>query len=394
MTILILLRIVLLIWYRYHIFLIYWVMISLDFRLYSVMYKPDIIIMDFGEDFRIFGGENNFNHNLGLVREYVLSKDSDVHKIIFSGLEKWSSEDIMYLNKLTSSSHIKSVFYFSGKGEITPEFMLSLVNLGVTSMILSVEGPPQIHDSVMGVSGSFRRIVETIPFLNDLGMGTQVLTSIDHRNFSTLPYVYAMLKKYDMEQWNVKVNSDRLQPRSTDLNEYDKLDSIFSYLSIVEKSGIRVNYVDTSEVEQFDHAIFHSGIRPENEILKKMLLDSKELMNISFPGLQEESSRFFDSPVEEHTMLYIKDLDEVKLSPWHQVKLGSLKENSLQEILSSKRTISLITSKYLPSQKCTDCESVAACKHIDGTTHMVHISPDKENKLNNPNQGSFMVWNN
>ena len=393
MTILILLRIVLLIWYRYHIFLIYWVMISLDFRSYSVMYKPDVIIMDFGEDFRILGDRNNFNLNLDLVREYVLSKDSDVRKIIFSGLEKWSSEDMLSLNKLTESSHIKSEFYFSGKSEITPEFMLSLVNLGVKSMILSIEGPPQIHDTVIGVSGSFRKIVETIPFLNDLGMGTQVLTSIDHRNFSTLPYVYAMLKKYDMEQWNVKVNCDQLQPRSMELNEYEKLDSIFSYLSIVEKSGIRVNYVDTSEIEQFDQAIFHSGIKPENEILKKMLLDSKELMNISFPDLQEESSRF-DSPVEEHTLLYIKDLNEVKLSPWNKIELGCLKENSLHEILSSKRTISLIARENLPSQKCTDCESVAACKHIEGTTHMVHFSPDKESKLKNSNQGSFMVWNN
>lgn len=369
-------------------------MISIDVRSCSVMYRPEIIIMDFGEDPSILKDKNNFIRNLDRVREFVLREDSGVRKIILSGLEKWPGENLMNLYPLTASSHIRTEYYFSGKGEVTPEFMLSLVNLGVKSMMLCVEGPPQIHDSVAGVSGSFRRIVETIPFLLDLGIDTQVFTSIEKRNFSALPYVYAMLKKYDMEQWNVKVNDDQLHARSTGLNQYDTLDGIFSFLYMVEKSGIRVNYIDTSEIEQFGQATFHSGIQRENKTLKKMLLDSKELIKISFPDSMKESPQFHDRPVEKHTILYINDLDEVKLSPWGQIKLGSLKENSLQEILSSNRTITLTISKNLPSEKCTYCQSVVTCTHIEGTTYMMQISPDKDSKLNDSNQRSFMVWSN
>src|SRR5438132_593651 len=50
---------------------------------------------------------------------------------------------------------------------ITPEIASDLVDMGVTSMGISVDGPEEVHDSIRG-RGSFGRTIESIRLLTDL----------------------------------------------------------------------------------------------------------------------------------------------------------------------------------------------------------------------------------
>src|SRR5215467_421579 len=50
---------------------------------------------------------------------------------------------------------------------ITPEMASDLVDMGVTSMGISVDGPQEVHDSIRG-RGSFGRTIESIRLLTDL----------------------------------------------------------------------------------------------------------------------------------------------------------------------------------------------------------------------------------
>jgi hypothetical protein len=341
------------------------------------MYIPDTILIDLSA----YNSDHKaLRSNVRSICSYMNTSVTGRHRIIFSGLEQWCDHDMAHLSDLINSSNIEPFFYFSGAGTLTPEFMLSLIEMGVTSVILSLEGPPDVHDSLTGIKGSFRRVLEAMPFLQDLDMGIQVFTEIDHGNYSTLPYVYAMLNKYDLHSWHVHVQYDSFHHQRVDSVSWDKYDAVFSYLYLVERTGIQVNYVETKEIEQVKQAIVQYGINSENKILREMILDSKALMkNALFHNL-DKFTPGGNISVKSHSLLYLKNLNDLYLTPWDLLPLGNLKERTLEDILSSDTVINGERDDGLPSRRCMGCLLMTQCRQRYGTTYMRDQSQGAESK--------------
>jgi MoaA/NifB/PqqE/SkfB family radical SAM enzyme len=85
--------------------------------------------------------------------------------ITVNGGEIFTRSDLREILSIILAKH-RCHLYTNGTC-ITPEMASDLVDMGVTSMGISVDGPEEVHDSIRG-RGSFGRTIESIRLLRDL----------------------------------------------------------------------------------------------------------------------------------------------------------------------------------------------------------------------------------
>jgi MoaA/NifB/PqqE/SkfB family radical SAM enzyme len=85
--------------------------------------------------------------------------------VTVNGGEIFTRSDLREILSIILAKH-RCHLYTNGTC-ITSEMASDLVDMGVTSMGISVDGPEEVHDSIRG-RGSFRRTIESIRLLRDL----------------------------------------------------------------------------------------------------------------------------------------------------------------------------------------------------------------------------------
>ncbi len=87
---------------------------------------------------------------------------------------------------------------------VTRARLKEIRNCGIARIALSLDGPnAAVHDGFRGVNGCFRRTLEIIRDLKDLGIPLQINTTVARQTVSALPEIARLVEGFGAVQWSV-----------------------------------------------------------------------------------------------------------------------------------------------------------------------------------------------
>jgi radical SAM protein with 4Fe4S-binding SPASM domain len=87
---------------------------------------------------------------------------------------------------------------------LTDEALAALKEAGLARMALSLDSPdPETHDGFRGVPGTFERTLDRARKARELGISTQINTTVTTRTFPRLKEMLPLLESLDIDLWSV-----------------------------------------------------------------------------------------------------------------------------------------------------------------------------------------------
>jgi AdoMet-dependent heme synthase len=87
---------------------------------------------------------------------------------------------------------------------LTPELTRELAGAGLTRLAMSLDGATATsHDAFRGVDGSFQRTLDTLAVARELGLSTQVNTTVTTRTLQELEAIVDVLLELGISLWSV-----------------------------------------------------------------------------------------------------------------------------------------------------------------------------------------------
>jgi radical SAM protein with 4Fe4S-binding SPASM domain len=91
-----------------------------------------------------------------------------------AGVFLWGGEPFLHRDLMAFVEHVKSKGLYCSintNGTYLPREAARLVELGVDAIMVSVDGPPAIHDRIRGMDGSFQRIADGVKAVREARKG-------------------------------------------------------------------------------------------------------------------------------------------------------------------------------------------------------------------------------
>ena len=88
---------------------------------------------------------------------------------------------------------------------ITPDIAQMLSKCGMNTISVSIDGLEQTHDSLRGLPGGYRRAMDGIQNLIDIGTcdAIMVTTVVNHETIHELDDLYEIMKDLDIDYWRI-----------------------------------------------------------------------------------------------------------------------------------------------------------------------------------------------
>lgn len=81
----------------------------------------------------------------------------------------------------------------------------AIMNAGFETIGISMDGPPEIHDALRGVSAGFERIISGIQRLESSGIRIGAVTQINRMNRPHLPRLLSILESLKIDVWQLQL---------------------------------------------------------------------------------------------------------------------------------------------------------------------------------------------
>lgn len=126
---------------------------------------------------------------------------------------------------------------------VTREALAQLKDEGLNRLAVSLDGlDASTHDAMRGVSGSFQQTLTILREARDLGLPTQVNTTVTQRNLEQLDRMADKLATFDITLWSlfflVPVGRGRVEPRLT-AEQYEQAFAILWRQTQVQQYAIK-----------------------------------------------------------------------------------------------------------------------------------------------------------
>lgn len=111
---------------------------------------------------------------------------------------------------------------------LTPELVRELAAAGLSRLAMSLDGAtPTSHDAFRRVQGSFQRTIDTLELARELGLSTQVNTTVTTRTVDDLDAIVDLLLELGISLWSVFFVVPLGRATSEDLPSSDTFEEIF-----------------------------------------------------------------------------------------------------------------------------------------------------------------------
>jgi radical SAM protein len=123
---------------------------------------------------------------------------------ILTGGDPLKRPDTVPLVRYATSAGLRVALTPSGTPLMTPAVLASLRDAGLARLAVSLDGStPEIHDRFRGVAGSYDWTVRMLRAAHDLGLSTQVNTTISRHNVHDLEALITTMAGFDIALWSV-----------------------------------------------------------------------------------------------------------------------------------------------------------------------------------------------
>jgi len=221
--------------------------------------------------------------------------------LILTGGDPMKREDLSELVGYATRRGLSVELTISATPLVTKQGLISLQQLGLKQLIVSVDGADAAtHDGMRGLPGSFERTGEILGFAKEIGLPVQVNTVISRRNVLQVDAIASLIEARGASTWSVflvvPIGRGRMEQR---INPFE-IERLFGEL--FAQSRKRSFHVTTSEAPQYRRYRHQHGQHASHDVGTN---DGKGMLFISHTGdispgglLPVNCGRFpIDSPV-------------------------------------------------------------------------------------------------
>jgi radical SAM protein len=124
--------------------------------------------------------------------------------MVFTGGDPLKRPDLYDLIRYSVGLGLRTNVTPSATPLLTAEAIEGFKDAGVTRMAISLDGPDAAtHDEFRGIPGTFDRAMAALRLARDIGLDTQLQTTVSRRNMGRLPEVAEIAKEVRTKMWSL-----------------------------------------------------------------------------------------------------------------------------------------------------------------------------------------------
>jgi radical SAM protein len=124
--------------------------------------------------------------------------------MVFTGGDPLKRPDLYDLIRYSVGLGLRTNVTPSATPLLTPEAIQGFQDAGITRMAISLDGPDAAtHDEFRGIPGTFDRAVSALRHARDIGLDTQLQTTVTRRNMARLPEVAEIAREVRTKMWSL-----------------------------------------------------------------------------------------------------------------------------------------------------------------------------------------------
>jgi len=248
-------------------------------------------------------------------------------------------------------------------GYLLPEKAKGLIDAGLDRIQVSIDGPPELHDALKGMRGSFRKIIEGIDLLNNSSkIIIRVNCTVSNFNYKDLYELACILDK------DVKI--DRLKYQFLNFVSRQMADTQNEYYPIKQSvSSINEKII----FDEIDSSKLSKQIMMLKSAQFKNIADIRVIPNISSPEDIEKWFNINAAPIKGNNKCFIP-FYQIAVKPdgnvvWHMrcynYTIGNINREGLKDIFYEGKKAKYFREVLKKSSFC-----MPACNRCCGvTTH-------------------------
>jgi AdoMet-dependent heme synthase len=124
--------------------------------------------------------------------------------LVFTGGDPLKRPDLFNLMNYAVSIGLRTTVTPSATPLLTAEAIRKMKDSGIARMAVSLDGPDaETHDHFRGVPGTFDRAMEALRVAQEIGLETQINTTVTRYNIDKLQGIAEILRDYGCKLWSV-----------------------------------------------------------------------------------------------------------------------------------------------------------------------------------------------
>ena len=163
--------------------------------------------------------------------------------MVFTGGDPLKRPDLYDLIRYAVKIGLRTNVTPSATPLLTAEAIDGFKEAGVSRMAISLDGPDAAsHDEFRGIPGTFERAMFALRHARDIGLDTQLQTTITRRNMSRLQDMADIAKEVRTKMWSLFfliVTGRALEGDDLDASEYEKVFEFMYELSKTSAFGVK-----------------------------------------------------------------------------------------------------------------------------------------------------------
>ncbi len=265
--------------------------------------------------------------------------------MVFTGGDPLKRPDLYELIRYAVKIGLRTNVTPSATPLLTAEAIDGFKEAGVSRMAISLDGPDvQSHDDFRGVPGTFERAMFALRHARDIGLDTQLQTTVTKRNMARLPEMAEIAKEVRTKMWSLFfliVTGRALENDDLDAAGYEKVFEFMYDLSKTAPFGIK-----TTEAMHY-----------RRYVAQRTKAEHGVTENESAKGLMFRTAGVSDGK----GFVFVSHQGEIYPSGFLPVSGGNVLRDSLTDIYRNSSLFRTLRDTTLREGKCGICEYQKVC---------------------------------
>lgn len=276
--------------------------------------------------------------------------------MVFTGGDPMMRRDLFELLGYSVQLGLRTSLTPTATALVTRERLERVREVGVRRIALSLDGPDApTHDFFRGFRGSFERTLRILQTAQELGLSTQVNTTVTRYNRHKLEAMVPFLEKYGIVQWSVFFLVPTGRGQRADMITPEQHEEIFHWLWELSKKA--PFDIKATAAQHFRRV----AIQRERETLRQ----SGEKKPVRFAGAGFRYADGLHRPTQGVNdgkgLVFVSHVGDVFPSGFLPLREGNVRTHSLVDIYRNGSVFRQLRDPSLLKGKCGRCEYRLVC---------------------------------
>lgn len=263
--------------------------------------------------------------------------------VVLTGGDPAKRPDLVELVRYGAALGLQVALTPSATPLVTKDLLYELRDAGLSRLAISLDGvEATTHDGFRGVEGSFDRTLRILHDARDLGIATQVNTSITRHNQHQLEGIAGLVEGLDLRLWGVFV----VVPTGRAAEE--------EMLAPTEAEAVLNRLADIAERASFD--IKTTAAPHFRRVLLQRKVESREIV-----GVEDGIGRSPRGVNDGNGIVFVSHVGDIQPSGFLPIVCGNVRTRGLTRTYRHDPIFEMLREPGLLSGKCGPCEFNRIC---------------------------------